>query len=45
LTKLRDASSGYDVIVIGAGAAGMSAALFSAIKASSRSMRASPGFE
>jgi FAD binding domain len=32
LTKLLDASSGYDVIVIGAGAAGMSAALFSAIR-------------
>jgi len=30
--RLSDVSSGYDVIVIGAGAAGMSAALFSAIR-------------
>ncbi len=31
-SDLRGVPSGYDVIVIGAGAAGMSAALFSAIR-------------
>jgi succinate dehydrogenase/fumarate reductase flavoprotein subunit len=32
LSRLSDVSSSYDVVVIGAGAAGMSAALFSAIR-------------
>ena len=43
-SSLRDVSSGYDVVVIGAGAAGMSAALFSAIRGAKTLLVEKTGF-
>src|SRR5664279_2268564 len=43
-SRLSDVSSGYDVVVIGAGAAGMSAALFSAIRGAKTLLVEKTGF-